>query len=473
MGPDDPPLPDDPAPPDGPPRPDGPSRPDDPALPDEADSVGQLRAELEVERRRVATLEAENARLARGAKRPVAGPPGGRRSHRFWVAVLLVLGMVLTPISILALFVKNEITNTDRYVQTVKPLSSDPAIQAYVADDVSKELFARVDIPRYVREALPNRARPLAGPLTSALQGFVHEAVLRIIQTAQFQQLWVDANRVAHTQVVNVLTGKESGAVTATSNGAVTVDLSSVTKLVTERLQSTGIDLFSKIPIGGVGGKITVFQSQDLYKARNALGILDTLAFVLPFVVFGSFGGAIYLSRNRRRGFVEAAFAFTAGALLLAAVLAVGRGLYLDAATGKQLPYDAASAIYDTLVRFLLTSVRAVLSFSLIVLIAVFFAGPSRFAVWFRTQVGRTAVWLGGEADRAGWTWLSANAFVARYKSAFRIATAALAFLVLFRWKHPTPSSIFWVAAAVLAVLALIEFFGRAPAADSRPHPTA
>ena len=270
-----------------------------------------------------------------------------------------------------------------------------------------------------------------------------------------------------------MLTGNDSGTVTATSNGAVTVDLSSVTKLVTQRLQSTGIDLFSKIPVAGVGGKITVFQSKDLYKARNALGVLDRLAFVLPFVVFGSFGGAIFLSRNRRRGFVEAAIAFTAGALILATVLALGRGLYLDAATGKNLPYDAASALYDTLVRFLHTSVRAVLSFSIIVLIAVFLAGPSRFAVWFRDQVRQTADWLGSESDRAGWSWLSPNAFVARYKSAFRIGVAVLAFLLLFRWKHPTPSIIFWVAVATLAVLALIEFFGREPTTTSTPPSTA
>jgi hypothetical protein len=439
----------------------------------EAESVAQLRAELEAERQHVAALEAEKAALAAQAAPQSADKPAGRRSHRFWVAVLMVLGLILTPISILALFVKNEITNTDRYVQTVKPLSSDPAIQSYVAEDVSKELFARVDIPRYVREALPKRAQPLAGPLTSALQGFVHEAVLRILQTDQFQQLWVDANRVAHTQLVNVLTGNENGTVTATSNGAVTVDLSQVTKLVTERLQSTGIDLFSKIPVAGVGGKITVFQSKDLYQARTAMGVLDRVAFFLPFVVFGSFGLAIYLSRNRRRGFVQAAFAFTAGAIILAVVLAVGRGLYLDAATGKNLPYDAASAIYDTLVRFLHTSVRAVLTFSVIVLVAVFFAGPSRLAVWFRARVHQAAEWLGSESDRAGWKWLSPNSFVGRYKSAFRIGTAVVAFLVLFRSKHPTPSIIFWVALATLAILALIEFFGREPVVASTPRPTA
>ena len=101
------------------------------------------------------------------------------------------------------------------------------------------------------------------------------------------------------------------------------------------------------------------------------------------------------------------------------------------------------------------------------------FTGPSRLAAWFRARVDEAAEWLGSESDRAGWTWLSPNAFVARYQSAFRIGTAVLAFLVLFRWKHPTPSVVFSLAVATLMILALIEFFGRdgtvAPAPASSP----
>ncbi len=62
--------------------------------------------------------------------------------------------------------------------------------------------------------------------------------------------------------------------------------------------------------------------------------------------------------------------------------------------------------MYDTLVRFLHQSVRAVLFLSVIVIIAVFFAGPSRFAVWFRTRVRQGANWLGRESDGpAGSGW--------------------------------------------------------------------
>ena len=158
--------------------------PGDPEAPQPAEdeSVERLRQELDAEKAHIAALEAENAALLAARQDggdDAAKPRSGRRSHRFWVAILLVVACLLTPLSIVALFVKNEIGDTGRYVQTVKPLSSNPAIQSYVADDVSQELFARVDIKKYVKEALPKRADVLSGPLTSALQTFVQAAVLR------------------------------------------------------------------------------------------------------------------------------------------------------------------------------------------------------------------------------------------------------------------------------------------------------
>jgi hypothetical protein len=429
------------------------------------ESVEELRQELEAEKQRIAALEAENAKLLAASGQVAGGGDGPkvRKSHRFWVALLLLVAMILTPFTILAIFVKGQINDTGRYVSTVEPLAENPALQAYVAEDVSNQLFERVNIKQYVEDALPKRAEALAGPLTSALRGFVRQAVERILQTEQFDRLWEEANRVAHTQLVNILSGDENGTLSANENGEVTVNLSQVTKLVQQQLASTGIDLFSDIPIANVGGKITIFRSQDLYKARTALKVLDTLAFVLPFVIIGCFAGAVLLSRNRRLGFVGCAVAFALGAAILALALFVGRGAYLNAATGHDLPYDAAAAVYDTLLRSLHTSVRAILFFSAIVVIAVFFAGPSRFSVWFRIRVRQGANWLGVQSDQAGWRWLAPNAFVVKRKRGLRIVVAVLAFLVLFRWDHPTPLVIFDLAVVAVLVLGLIELFGREP----------
>jgi hypothetical protein len=418
----------------------------------------------------IAQFEDEPAATRRNAG---AAPPRGRRRHRIVVVLLLVLGTVLTPITIVALFVHTEVTDTSRYVRNVEPLASNPAIQAYIADDVTRRLFDQADVDQYVRQVLPDRAQPLVGPMTSALETFVRQTTLRVLQSDQFHDLWVQANRTAHKALVNVVTGRNNSAVTASDNGVVSIDLSKVAARVQQRLDDSGIDLFSRIPIARISGQIPVFESKDLYKVRKAVGLLDRLAFVLPILVFASFGGAIFFSQSRRRGFVASAVGFALGALVLALLLNVVRSLYLDRATSAALPYDAAAGVYDTLVRFLHTSVRAALMLSIAVIVAVFFAGPSRFALWFRGHVRATAAWLGDQSDRAGWRWLSAPGWVVEHKGALRAGVAVIAFVVLFRWDHPTAAVIFWAAVITLAVLAMIEFFGREPvdlhaAADRR-----
>ncbi len=393
-----------------------------------------------------------------------------RRSHRVLVALLLAIGTLLTPITIVILFGHTQITDTSRYVQNVAPLSSDPAIQAYVADDVTNRLMSQVDVAAYVRDVLPPRADGLAGPIANALEGFVRETTLRVLQTDQFQKLWTEANRISHAQLVKVLTGNGRGVVNQSNNGEVTIDLSAVVADVQERLQASGLDVFSKLPIARIGGQIPVFESKDLYTARKAVGALDKLAFVLPFIVLAAFAGAIFLSRDRRRGFLAAALCFALGALLLGIALTVARSQYLDA-IAPTMPHDAAAAVFDTLIRFLRTSVRAALTLSLIVVVAVFFSGPSRAANGFRRGVRTGANWLGARSDAAGWGRLGASAFVVRHKTALRVIVAAIAFALLLIWDHPTPAVIFWVGVATIAVLGVVEFFGREPVAPDLELP--
>ncbi|HEY7133712.1 MAG TPA: hypothetical protein VIB48_01475 [Acidimicrobiia bacterium] len=437
--------------------------------------VETLQAELDAERKHAADLEARNAALQGRdpAKNGSDGTKRARRGHRWLVALLLVLGFILTPITIVVLFAHTELTDTGRYVSTIKPLASDPAVQAYAADQITTNLFDQVDVNAYVKDALPDRAQALAGPLTSALRSFTHEAALRLLESKEFQTLWVEANRAAHSQINDILSGRKGGgAISANTNGAITLDLSKLAQRVKQRLEDTGIGVFSKIPADKVSGKITIFQARNLYKARRGLQALNRLAFVLPFLVFACFGGAIFLSRNRRRGFIKAAVVFTLGAALLAVVLAITRGLYLDSAVNNGIPHDAAASVYDNLIRLLQTSMRSILAFSIVVVVVAVLAGPSRLAVWFRAEMRAAASWLGRQSDAAGWSALGPSGFVVAHKAGMRIAVAVIGFAVLFLWNRPTPMVVVWLGVLALLALALIEFFGRersAPAVGTAP----
>jgi hypothetical protein len=395
---------------------------------------------------------------------PPAPPEPHREHHRVRTSlavVLILLGTILTPITIIGLYVHTQLSDTNRYVQNVKPLASDPALQAYLADSITNQLFANVDVKQQITDVLPPRADVIAAPLTTAMETFVHAATLRVVESKQFQTVWERANRAAHTAFVHVLTGAHQGSVITNKNNTVYLDLSALTAQVVQRLQDSGISIFSKVPIAKVGKQIPLFDTEGLSKARKAFRALDVLAWVLPILVAACFAGAILLMKNRRRAFILSAFGFAIGALLLGVGLVIGRHVYLSATHSAGIPDDAAISIYDTLVRFLRTSLRVALTIGIVVTIAAFLAGPSHFAQGFRTRVRRTASRLGAASDDAGWRWLGRRSFIAAHKGALRLVVVVAASLVLLLWYHPTPSVVFWIVAVAVVLLAVIEYLGR------------
>jgi hypothetical protein len=393
-------------------------------------------------------------------------PKGTARPRRRWrgllATLLLVLAGVLAPIAIVAAYAKAQITDTGRYVETVAPLASDPAIQSYAADTLTTELFQQVDVQQYVTDVLPERAQVLGAPITTAVQAFTRGATLRVLESDQFQQVWVQANRRAHEKLVKVLTG-DGGAVVVSRDGAVDVDLAAVLGQVKERLQAAGVTAFDDVSTDGADTSITLFRSESLYQARSAVGFVEGLALVLPVIVFGFVLAAVWLSRNRRRAFVWGAVSLTLGVLVLAVFLAVARGLYLDAAAGADLPEPAASAMYDALLRSLHTVIRNILLLSLVVVLVALYIGPSRPARALRATVGRAVGWLGVQADESTWRVLRPERAVGGHKSGIQAIVAVLAFATAFWWSYPTPGVLVAIALVALAVLGLVEFFGRPP----------
>jgi len=111
---------------------------------DEPGLTENERAELNRLRAEIAALRAHG----QAAPQPPQPPrPGGRQRWRTIVAVLLiVLGCVLAPLAGVAVWARNQVTNSDRYVATITPLASDPAIQQAITDQITAQVFTAIDI---------------------------------------------------------------------------------------------------------------------------------------------------------------------------------------------------------------------------------------------------------------------------------------------------------------------------------------
>ncbi|WP_172385102.1 hypothetical protein [Streptomyces sp. MNP-20] len=255
-------------------------------------------------------------------------------------AVLLVLTCLLVPLGVVSAWAAYEIHDTDRYVATMAPLSSDPAVRAAVADAVTDSLVKEID----------------AGPLESTVASFVRDAVGSFTGTAAFRTAWNAANRAAHAAVEQALEND--------SDGEVSIDLAPITEQVKRRLTEEGVPFADRIPVRHT--KVTVMKAQDLSDYRKVFRMLQAAGLWLPVAAVVFAVGGILLAVRRRRAVLATALGTAAGAAALAAAVAVGRALTLD-----DLPPDvsraAAGAVYDALTESLRVTAWVLVGLGLLV----------------------------------------------------------------------------------------------------------
>jgi hypothetical protein len=439
--------------------------------------TGDERAELQRLRAEVAALRVQ-VRQPEAAAGAVVTRRAVRQRWRTVVAVLLVvLGCVLAPLAGVAVWARNQVTNTDRYVATVTPLASDPAIQQAVTDQITAQVFTYIDIQalttqvadalaaRVEGRGLPPQAavalQGLAGPVANGVRGFVRTQVERVVQSQAFEDAWVQANRAAHEALVKALTGQGGGAVTVEGD-TVTLNLAPFIQTVKQRLVAQGFTLAERIP--QVDKSFVLFQSEDITRAQRAFSLLNTLGVWLPVIALILLGLGVYVAKDHRRALIGAGLGVAAGMLALALGLAVFRSIYLGGVPADVLPHDAAAVLYDTIVRFLRLGIRTVFVLALVVAAGAFLTGQSVTATRTRQSLAGGIGWLSGGAERAGFSTGPVGTWVYANKKVLRIGAVALAALALVFWGRPTGKVVLGLTLALLVVLALIEFLGRRPA---------
>src|SRR5215207_1755909 len=194
---------------------------------------------------RIARLEAENAALRAdqdAAGGAAAASAGGRPERRRWgrtaaAVVLVVVGLLLAPVAVISAWARLELVDTERFVATFAPLADDPAVQAYIADEVTAAIEEQVDIPGLTADLfdglealdLPPRAVTALGlleaPATQGLQSLVSGIVDRVVESDAFADVWATALRVSHRQFVAAIQGDPDAALSIGGDGTISVQL--------------------------------------------------------------------------------------------------------------------------------------------------------------------------------------------------------------------------------------------------------
>jgi hypothetical protein len=217
------------------------------------------------------------------------------RGRRRAVRALIVVGSILAFLSVFAIWIERQALNTDDWVSTSGRLIHNQKIREAVGNYLVDQLYENVDVKKELEDILPGEASELAGPAAGGLRQVAGDGAEKVLETTTAQELWEDANRATHEQLLAVLENKKEAV--ETENGEVTLNLGS---LLTNLAQQVGIgeSLAEKLPPDA--GQITILKSDQLKTAQNIAIAVKGLALLLSILTFAAFGAAIYLSRDGR-----------------------------------------------------------------------------------------------------------------------------------------------------------------------------
>src|SRR5947208_1105174 len=86
--------------------------------------------------------------ISRTLVAPAAGatPPSRRVGRTIVVGTLVTLAAILLPITTVTAWAHRTVLDTSTYVDTIKPIASDPAVLAVASREATDQIFAALDV---------------------------------------------------------------------------------------------------------------------------------------------------------------------------------------------------------------------------------------------------------------------------------------------------------------------------------------
>ena len=324
-----------------------------------------------------------------------ATPAGPSRGRIVAARILVVLGVLLTVVSILAVFVKREALDDDTFRRTSSELIANDTIRAEVATEMADALYANVDIAGILEEKLPKDFKGLAGPITGISQEYAARAADELLARPRVQDLFVEATVLAQGRLVNVLHGDT--AVLETSGGDVVLDLRPLVLRLGDRFSFVE-DLADRVPQDS--GRIVLLRSDDLELAQNVTHWLETIADWIWIVALACWVTAFAIVKGRRRQELRAIGIGLAVAGFLVLVVRRVVGDYLvDSVVATDSVRPAVSEVWRIVTDGLAAAAWGVIALGVLAALGAWVAGPGRRATTLRH-------WLAPALRRPELAWL-------------------------------------------------------------------
>jgi hypothetical protein len=289
---------------------------------------------------------------------------------------LVILGSILAFLSVLAIWTERQALNTDDWVGTSSRLLENSKIRSAVSDYLVEQLYENVDVRKEFEERLPGDSKELAGPAAGGVRQFAGGGVEKVLETATAQELWEDANRTAHEQLLAVLENKKEAV--STEEGNVSLNLGQLLQNLSEQV-GIGESLAEKLP--PEAGQIKILDSDQLKTAQDIAIAIKGLALLFSILTFLAFGAAIYLAREARWvtvllsgvGLIGAAFA-------VIVVREIAGGIVVDQLVKTESAKGAGEAAWSIGTSLMTSIATTVIVIGALFLFAGWLASPTKGA---------------------------------------------------------------------------------------------
>jgi hypothetical protein len=407
---------------------------------DSSEEVVRLRAE-----RDAALAELEQIR---------SRPESRHLTRRTVVGVLVVISCLSFLTGGVGVWASRSFLDTDIWVERVGPLADDPEVQEALGRTLTTEVMKLVDTQALFEEVLPERGQILAVPLAGAVEGFVGDRVQDFMASEAFANLWVAVNEQAHQAAVNILRG-DSEVITA-GDDSVTLNLLPVINQILARVTSASPELFGRtieipdvqideVPVSAIEkindtfgadlpsdfGQITIYDQGSLKEVQDAIALFDRLVWGSVVVFVASTIGALALSVDRRRTFLQLAIVDVLLLILMRRAAITAQDQILDLVrVPDNVP--AVKSITDALMQGLFDGTRLLLWLFGIGILVAWLTSASASAVTLREKAAAVARTVASTARDRG-SDPGTVAWLVTHRDILQVAGVAVG-LVLLWW---------------------------------------
>src|SRR5215203_1489872 len=221
------------------------------------------------------------------------------RGRRRLVRGLVILGSLLAFLSVFAIWTERQALNTDDWVDTSGRLIHNETIREAVGDYLVDQLYENVDVRKELEEIPPGDTKDLAGPAAGGLRQVAGQGAEKALETSTAQELWEEANRTTHEQLLAVLENKKEAI--ETEGGDVKLNLGSLLTNLAEQV-GIGEDLAEKLPPDAA--QIEILKSDELKTAQDIAIAIKGLAVLLSGIGLIAAGFAVIVVRHIAGGIV-------------------------------------------------------------------------------------------------------------------------------------------------------------------------